>query len=277
MSISSDKPCCVISPSSGWVAIDFRALWTYRELLYFLSLRDIKIRYKQTALGVSWALLQPLLTMIIFTLFFGRAARIPSDGHPYAVFVLAGILPWTFFSNSVVNSSNSLVGNSSLISKVYFPRMIMPGSAVLAGLVDFAVTLVLMLVVLSYSKISISTNILVLPFLLLLTMLLALAIGSFFSALNVKYRDVRYALPFLVQLGMFVTPIIYPSSLVPPKWRFALMLNPMASVVESFRTALLGGFFNWASLGIATVTTLVLLFSGAYYFRRVEKAFADII
>ena len=272
-----EKPHLVIVPSKRWVALDLRSIWTFRDLLYFLTLRDVKIRYKQTALGVAWAVLQPLLTMLIFTLFFGRVAKIPSNGHPYALFAFAGLLPWTFFANAITNSGNSLVNNAALISKVYFPRLIMPSAAVLAGLVDLGVALVLMFGLAAFYGVGMSLNLVALPVLILLTTLLALAVSLFFAALNVKYRDVRYALPFLVQLAMFATPIIYPLSMVPKQWRWALVLNPMAGVVEGFRAALLGGQFDLPALALAAAMTAVLLALGAYYFRSVERNFADLI
>jgi len=272
-----EKPLLVMVPSKRWVALDLRSLWTFRDLLYFLTLRDVKIRYKQTALGVAWAVLQPLLTMLIFTLFFGRVAKIPSNGHPYALFAFAGLLPWTFFANAITNSGNSLVNNAALISKVYFPRLIMPSAAVLAGLVDLAVSLVLMFGLAAFYGVGMSLNILALPALILLTTLLALAVSLFFAALNVKYRDVRYALPFLVQLAMFATPIIYPISMVPQRWRWALLLNPMAGLVEGFRVSLLGGQFDLPGLELAGAITIILLALGAYYFRSVERSFADLI
>jgi len=273
----TDVPHLVITPSKRWVALDLRSLWMFRDLLYFLTWRDVKIRYKQTALGVAWAVLQPLLTMVIFTLFFGRVAKISSNGHPYPVFAFAGLLPWTFFANAITNSGTSLVNNSALISKVYFPRLIMPSAAMLAGLVDLSVSLVLMFGLAAYYGVGMSWNVLALPALILLTMLLALAVGLFFAALNVKYRDVRYALPFLVQLAMFATPIIYPLSLVPKQWRWALVLNPMSGLVEGFRVALLGGQFDVPALALAAAITLILLTAGAYYFRAVERSFADLI
>ena len=271
------EPVIVIVPSRRWVALDLRGLWAYRELLYFLAWRDVKIRYKQTALGVGWAILQPLLTLVIFTILFGRLAKIPSGGQPYSVFALAGILPWTFFANAITNASNSLVNNSNLIGKVYFPRLIMPAATVLAAVVDLGFSFVLMFGYYAYQHVPITINILFLPALVLVTILLAMAVGAFFAAMNVKYRDVRYALPFLVQLAMYATPIIYPLSLVPQQWRTVVGLNPMAAIVEGYRTALLGGVFNWPSLAIASLATVAILVGSAFYFRSVEKGFADIL
>ncbi len=273
----SMMPTVVIVPSSGWAVIDLASLWTYRDLLYFLTLRDVKVRYKQTALGVAWAILQPLLTMVIFAIFFGKFAKIPSDGIPYPLFAFAGLLPWTFFSTAVTNCGSSLVSNAALTNKVYFPRLIMPGATTLAGLVDFGVSLVLMFGMIVYYRLGITWNVLALPLLVVVTYSIALAVGVFFAALNVKYRDVRYALPFLVQLAMFATPIIYPSSMVPVQWRWILSINPMAALVEGFRACLLGGHFDFPALTAATCLTLFLLTASAVYFRSVEKHFADFV
>ena len=240
-------------------------------------MRDIKVRYKQTALGAAWAIIQPLFTMLIFTLFFGRLAGMPSDGIPYPIFAYAGLLPWTFFSNAVTNSGNSLVGNSNLITKVYFPRMIIPISSVGSGLVDFAIAFILLIVLMFYYGIGLSINILMVPVLIILTSLLAIGVGMWMSALNVKYRDIRYALPFVIQLGMFATPIIYPSSLVPEKWRWLMAFNPLAGQIEGYRSAFFGKPFDWFALGISAVLTLAILFYSTLMFKRMEKNFADII
>lgn len=273
----SPAPLLVITPTKRWVALDFRSLWAGRDLLYFLMLRDVKVRYKQTALGVAWAILQPLLAMLVFTLFFGKVAKIPSNGVPYPLFAYIGLLPWTFFANAITNSGNSLVNNASLISKVFFPRLIMPGATIAAGLVDLGVSFILMFGLMAFYRVPLNWNLLVVPVLVLLTALLAFAVGVFFAALNVKYRDVRYALPFLVQLAMFATPIIYPSSMVKEEWRWALKANPMAGLVEAFRTAVLGGHFDFTALAVSMGLTIVLLAVGIFYFRSVEKYFADII
>lgn len=272
-----EKPLVTIEPSKAWVPLDLRGLWAYRELLYFLTWRDVKVRYKQTALGVAWAIIQPLLTMLIFTLFFGQLAGVPSDGIPYPIFAYAGLLPWTFFSNSVTGSGNSLVGNSNLITKVYFPRMIIPGAAVAAGLVDFAIAFVLLIGLMIYYKITVTWAVLMLAPLSLLTTLLALGVGMWLSALNVKYRDIRYALPFLMQLWMFLSPIIYPVSMLPSNWRWMLELNPLTGIISGFRAALFGRAFDWMALGISTGITLVFLVYAAFSFRRMEKRFADIV
>jgi lipopolysaccharide transport system permease protein len=272
-----EQPLVTIEPTKGWVSLQLRDLWVYRELLYFLIWRDVKVRYKQTALGVAWAIIQPLFTMIIFTLFFGRLAGVPSDNIPYPVFAYAGLLPWTFFSNAITNSGNSLVGSANLITKVYFPRMIIPAAAVGAGLVDLAISFLILIPLMIYYKISVTWNILMFPAVVLLTALLALAVGMWLSALNVKYRDVRFALPFIVQLWMFVSPVIYPTSFLPPRFRWILSLNPLTGVIEGYRSALLGRFFNWSALAIATVITLAVLVYSSFAFRRMEKEFADII
>jgi lipopolysaccharide transport system permease protein len=273
----NDAPLIRIRPSRSWVALDLRDLWAYRELLFFLTWRDVKVRYKQTVLGVAWAVIQPLFTMLIFTLFFGRLAGVPSDGIPYPLFAFAALVPWTFFSNAVTNSGNSLVGNANLISKVYFPRLIVPGSAVGAGLVDFAISFVLLGFMMIFYRQPLSWNLLLLPVLVILLSLLALGVGLWMSALNVKYRDIRYALPFVVQLWMFVTPIIYPASMVPERWRWALALNPLAGIIEGFRASLFGRPIDWQLLGISTAVTLALLTYAAYLFRRLEKSFADVV
>ena len=272
-----EKPVVVIEPSKSWVALNLRGLWQYRDLLYILTMRDIKVRYKQTLLGAAWAIIQPLFTMLIFTLFFGKLAGMPSDGIPYPIFAYAGLLPWTFFSNAVTNSGNSLVGNSNLITKIYFPRMIIPMASVASGLLDFVIAFGLLVVLMFYYGVGLSINLLILPVLLVLTSLLAIGVGMWMSALNVKYRDVRYALPFLVQLGMFASPIIYPLSLVPEKWRWLMALNPLAGQIEAYRSAFFGKPFDWLSLGVSAVLTFAVLVYSAYNFRRMEKSFADII
>jgi lipopolysaccharide transport system permease protein len=274
-------PHLVIEPSRSWVALNLRDLWQYRELLYFLTWRDVKVRYKQTALGAAWAVIQPLATMLVFTLFFGKLAGMPSDNIPYPLFAYAGLLPWTFFANAVTNSGNSLVGSSNLITKVYFPRLIIPGAAVLAGLVDFAIACVILAVMLVWYQVPVGAGLLMLPALVALTSLLALGVGMWLSALNVKYRDIRYAIPFLIQLWMFATPIIYPASLLPEKYRPVFALNPMAGIIEGYRVALLSGVngagFDWLSLGISAGVALAILIYAAYDFRRMEKTFADIV
>ena len=272
-----DQPLVVIEPNKSWGAAELKDLWAYRELLYFLTWRDVKVRYKQTELGIAWAIIQPLLTMLIFTLFFGRLARIPSDNVPYPVFAYAGLLGWTFFSNAITNSGNSLVGSANLITKVYFPRMIIPGAAVAAGLVDFVIALIILVFLMIYYGVAVTWSILMFPAVVLLTTLLALAVGMWLSALNVKYRDIRFALPFLVQLWMFVSPVIYPTSLIPAKYRWLLWLNPMTGIIEGYRSSLFNLPFNWIALAISVGITAILLVYASYSFRRMERSFADII
>jgi lipopolysaccharide transport system permease protein len=271
-----DKPLVTIEPTKAWVALNLRDLWVSRELFFFLTWRDVKVRYKQTLLGAAWAILQPVCSMIIFTLIFGRLAGIPTDGIPYPIFAYAGLLPWLFFSNAVTNSGNSLVGSSHLITKVYFPRMLIPGAAVAAGLVEFGIAFTVLVGLMIYYRIGMTMNLLMLPVLVLMTTLLAVGVGMWMSALNVKYRDVRFALPFLIQLWFFSSPIIYPASFL-KKWQTLLILNPMAGIIEGFRSALFGRPFNWTALLVSALVTLIVLVYSAYSFRRMEKSFADVI
>ena len=271
------RPIVTIEPSKSWVALDLRGLWAYRELLYFLMWRDVKVRYKQTLLGAAWAIIQPLFTMIIFTLLFGRLAGIKSDDIPYPLFAYAGLLPWTFFSNAVTTSGNSLVGSANLVTKIYFPRLIIPSAAVAAGLVDFLLAFLVLIPLMFYYGVTVSTKLFLVPVLVLLITLLALAVGMWMSALNVKYRDVRYALPFVIQLWMFVSPVIYPSSMLSGKLRIFLTINPLTGIIENFRAALLNRRLNLSSLAISTGITLILLLYSAYSFRRMERHFADIV
>ena len=272
-----DEPVVRIRPSRSWVAIHVRELWAYRELLYFLTWRDVKVRYKQAALGAAWAIIQPVMTMLIFTLFFGKLVKVPSDGIPYPIFAYAALLPWTFFANAITNSGNSLVGSASLITKVYFPRLIVPAAAVCAGLVDFAIAFVVFVGLFIYYGFAVTWEIVLFPVLVLLTAILALGVGLWMSALNVKYRDVRYALPFLVQLWMFASPVIYPSSLMPERWRWVLVINPLTGIIEGYRAALLGRPFMWGALAYSAVASIVALIYAAYFFRHMEREFADIV
>ncbi len=271
------EPLVVIQPSNRWDLLSLKDIWAYRELLFFLTWRDVKVRYKQTALGAAWAILQPLFMMLIFTIFFGRLAGVGSSGIAYPLFALAGLVPWTFFANAITASGNSLVGSANLITKVYFPRLIVPAAAMLAGLVDFVLAFVLLCLLMVYYRTGITVQILFLPVLVLLTALFALGVGTWMSALNVKYRDVRFALPFLIQLWLFVSSVILPSSAIPAKWRWLLMLNPMSGIIEGYRAALFGLPFDWTALGIAAVLTIVTLIYAIYSFGRVERSFADII
>ncbi|HYY41820.1 MAG TPA: ABC transporter permease, partial [Pyrinomonadaceae bacterium] len=248
-----------------------------RELLFFLAWRDVKVRYKQTALGAAWAVLQPLFMMLIFTIFFGRLAGVESGGIPYPLFALAGLVPWTFFANAITASGNSLVGSANLITKVYFPRALVPAAAVAAGLVDFIIAFLTLAGLMLYYRVGLTAHILMLPVLVVLTTLFALGVGMWMSALNVKYRDIRFALPFLIQIWLFVSSVIMPSTTLPVKWRWLLALNPMSAIIEAYRAALFGWPFDWPMLGLAAGITLVVLVYSAYSFRRVEKTFADII
>lgn len=267
-----------IRPSKGWVSLKLRDLWEYRELLYFLAWRDIKVRYKQAFLGVVWVILQPLLTMLVFSVFFGYLIRVPSDGIPYPIFVFAALLPWQLFAYSLTESSNSLVANQQLITKVYFPRLIIPLATILAGLVDFAIAFVIFIVMMLSYGILPTASILLLPLLVLLAIASALAVGILLSALNIQYRDVRYVLPFLTQFWLFLTPIAYPSSIVPQQWRALYGLNPMAGVVEGFRWALFGQSQGiWPLTIVSSLAVMGLLVFGLIYFRRMEKTFADVI
>jgi lipopolysaccharide transport system permease protein len=272
-----------VRAGTGWRALDLLELWRYRELLWFLALRDIKLRYKQTALGVAWAVIQPLFNVIVFSVFFGALAGIKSDGFPYPLFALTALLPWQLFSYALTQSSNSLVNEQRLITKVYFPRLIVPIASVLSGLVDFAVTFVLVLCFMAYytwvgTPLPWSWTLLALPALVLFALVTALAVGLWLAALNVQYRDVRYMIGFLAQLWMFASPVAYPSSLVPERLRPLYGLNPMAGVIEGFRWALLGSeAVDWSMLGVSALVVVLLLVGGLYYFRRLERTFADVV
>jgi lipopolysaccharide transport system permease protein len=273
-----DIPVIRIEPSKGWVSLKLNELWEYRELLYFLTWRDIKVRYKQSILGVGWAILQPLLTTLIFTFVFGRFAGVPSNGIPYPLFAFAALLPWQYFASAVGRSGVSLVNSANLISKVYFPRLIVPLSAALAPVVDFAVTLVILIVMMFYYGVAPTWNIVFVPLFLLLSFATAMAVSLWLSALNVRYRDVGYIIPFMVQIWMFISPVAYPSSLVPEKWRLLYGLNPMAGVIEGFRWALFGTSEAPDVVGmISSVVVIVILFGGLLYFQKTEQTFADIV
>jgi lipopolysaccharide transport system permease protein len=267
-----------IAPSKGWVPLRLNELWEYRELLYFLTWRDIKVRYKQTALGAAWAIIQPVFTMVIFSLFFGRLAKMPSDGVPYPIFSMAGLVPWTFFVYGLSQASNSLVGSQNLIKKVYFPRLVIPISSLCSGLVDFAIAFVILFVMMFYYGIAPGWNILWIPAFILLTLVTSLGVGLWLSALNVEYRDVRFTIPFLTQFWMFATPIAYPSSLLSEPWRTVYGLNPMVGVVEGFRWGLLGTQTQPGPMVLASVgAAIFLMITGAFYFRRMERTFADVV
>jgi len=271
-------PVIQISPSRGWVALKLGELWEYRELLYFLVWRDIKVRYKQTVLGIAWAIIQPFFTMIVFSLFFGRLAKMPSDGMPYPIFSYAALVPWSFFANGLSMASNSLVDSANLIKKVYFPRLAIPLATVLSGIVDFVLAFVMLLGMMLYFGIVPTIDVLWLPFFLMLALLTSLGVSLWLSAMNVQFRDVRYTIPFLTQLWLFATPIAYPSSLLSEPWRTLYGINPMVGVVEGFRWALLGTNTSPGPIIIvSSFVSLSLMVSGAFYFRRMEKTFADVV
>src|SRR5262249_5083815 len=267
----------IIEPPSGWRLLDWKELWAYRELLYVLTTRDIKVRYKQTFLGFAWAIIQPFMMMVVFSVFFGRLAKMPSDGFPYPIFVYAALLPWTFFANSISNSANSLVGSAHLVSKVYFPRLIIPLSSVGSGLIDFAIAGGILLLLMVYYGVSWTPNLLMVPILVAGAAFTALGVGTLLAALNVAYRDFRYVVPFLVQFWMFATPVVYPASLVPREWQWALFLNPMAGVIEGFRSAFLGRPFDVPGILVSLAIAGMLFAAGTAYFGKVERRFADII
>jgi len=275
---ASPEGVVFVRPPGGGLSVGLRELWEYRELVYFLTWRDIKVRYKQTALGASWAIIQPFFTMIVFSLFFGQLAKVPSDGIPYPIFSYTALVPWTFFAHGISQSANSLVGNANLITKVYFPRLVVPLSGVISGAVDFGLAFVVLLGMMAFYGLWPTWAVLWLPLLLLLAFVTALGVGLWLSALNVQFRDVRYAVPFLIQFWLFATPIAYPSSLLSEGWRMIYALNPMVGVAEGFRWALLGtqtapGPVIFVSL-LAALATLI---SGAFYFRRMEETFADVV
>jgi len=273
----STIPTLIIRPPRKWVPVDLKELWAYRELVTSFTLRDIKLRYKQTGLGIAWAVLQPVLTMVIFTVFFGGLAKIPSDGVPYPLFVLAALLPWTLFAEGLTRSTTSMVTNANIMTKVYFPRLIMPLSSIISPLVDFAVSFLILIAMMVYYGFMPTLNILFLPVFLLLALATALGVGLWLSALNVKYRDFQYTVPFLIQIWMFASPVVYASSLVPESMRMWYGLNPMAGVIEGFRWALLGTGAPNAMVLVSVGMVIVLLVSGMFYFRRMEQYYADIV
>ena len=271
-------PYIRVEPTKGWVSLKLTDLWDYRELLYFFIWRDVKVRYKQTILGASWAIIQPFFTMIVFSLFFGKLAKMPSDGIPYPIFSYAALVPWNFFANGLNQASNSLVGNSNLIKKVYFPRISMPCASVFGGLVDFVLALTMLIGMIFYYGMLPTINVLWLPFFLMLAIITSLGASLWLSAMYVQFRDVRHIVPFLTQIWLFATPIVYPSSLLAEPWRTLYGINPMVGVVEGFRWALLG--VNTAPgpmIIVSFLTAIGLLISGAFYFRRMEKTFADVV
>jgi lipopolysaccharide transport system permease protein len=277
-----EKPVVTIQARSAWTLMDFRELWHYRELLYFLTWRDVKVRYKQTILGVAWVVLQPVLSTIIFTIFLGRLARVPSDGVPYALLVFAGLLPWTFFATALTTASVSLVNHAHLITKTYFPRMMIPVATICARLLDFSISFVVLMGLMIIYHVPFSARLLGILPLLILTALLTTAVGVWASAINVKYRDVGVAIPVLTQLWMFASPVVYPSTLIysshlSPIWKFVYSLNPLVGIVDNFRALLFGLPFNWSGLWVSVSVTLVLLVIAAFEFRRMERIFADVV
>ena len=271
-------PTLVIEPKPGWRAVDVRELWRYRELLLFLSWRDIQVRYKQTVLGAAWAIIQPVMTMVVFTIFFGRLGGMQEHTSlPYPIFIYAALLPWQFFSASVGQAGQSLISGSNLISKVYFPRLIIPFSTVGVSLLDFAISFIVMLGLMLYYRVPFGFGMLALPFCLLGTLVAAIGVGTFLSALAVAYRDFRYVIPFMIQLWMFSSPVAYPFEVVPEKWRMLYALNPMAGIISGYRSALLNEPFQWAAIAISMSVSILAFFVGVIYFRRVERRFADIV
>jgi len=267
----------LIEPRRGWNMLNWRELWAYRELLWVLTARDVKVRYKQTVLGAAWAVIRPLLTMVIFSIVFGQLAKMPSDGYPYPVFVYAALLPWTFFSAAITSSGQSLVGSANLVSKVYFPRLIIPLSSIGAGLVDLAIATVVLLAMMAWYGVGFTWNLLAAPLLLAGVVFVALGVGTLLSALTVAYRDFTHLTPFLVQIWMYITPVIYPVALVPEQWRWLLYVNPMTGLIEAFRSAFLGKPFDVGGIGLSFAVALAIFALGVAYFERVERRFADII
>ena len=267
----------VIEPRKGWRALDLQELWAYRELLFVLTMRDIKVRYKQTVLGFSWAIIQPAMMMVVFSVFFGGLAKMPSDGHPYPLFVYSGLLPWTFFQTAVGSASSSLLNSSHLVTKVYFPRLMIPLSAIGSGLADFLIATMVLFVLMAIYGGTFGLSLLLAPFLILGVVFIALGVGTFLAALTVSYRDFRYVVPFMLQFWMFATPVIYPASLVPEKWRMLLYLNPMAGMVEGFRAAFLGSALDLGAVALSLATSALIFAAGVAYFEKVERRFADII
>src|SRR6266436_2921513 len=273
-----NTPVIRIEPSQGWFSLRLWQLLEYQELLYFLAWRDVKVRYKQTVIGVGWAVLQPVITMIVFTAIFGRFAKIPSDGLPYPIFSFSALIPWTYFATALNRSMASVVAESQLISKVYFPRLILPLAGTLAGIVDFSISLIVLLGMMVWYGVDITWWLLTLPAFMLFALLTALAVGLWLSALNVRYRDVGHAVPFLIQIWMFLSPVAYPVSLVPEKWRLLYSLNPMVGVIEGFRWALLGKESpDFKLIAVSTAVVVALLLGGLVYFKRIERTFADVV
>lgn len=275
--LETKKPVIVNESQDTLASLDLREIWARRELLYFLTWRDVKVRYKQTAMGAAWAIIQPLFMMLTFAVFFGLLIGVPTDGLPFILFFYCGLMPWTFFSGAVNAGSGSLIGSSNLITKVYFPRLIVPAAAVCALLVDLVITLVILVGLGIYYGIHLTWNLAMLPVLILMTVVLAFEFGLWLSALTVKFRDIRHALPFVLQLWMFLTPIVYPLSIVPEKWRWLMYINPLTGIVEGIRSVFTAQRFNWTAIAFTTVALVVMLIWSVYTFRRIEKSFADLI
>lgn len=268
----------VVRPREGWTTLDLRAVWDQAALVYFLAWRDVKVRYRQTVIGVTWAILQPFLTMVVFTVLFGRLAGISSDGHPYPIFAFSALVPWTYFTHALTKASSSVVANRAVVTHVYFPRLVLPIAAVLGGLMDFAIAFAILLAMMAAYGVVPTAAIWTLPFFILLMVATALGMGLWLSALNVQYRDISNALPFVIQLWLFLTPVAYPSSMIPPAWRQVYGLNPMAGVTDGMRWALLGSAqMSWQLVAVSTIAAAALLLSGLYFFRSREDGFADVV
>jgi len=270
-------PTLIIRPPKKWVPVDLHELWEYRELLYSFVARDVKIRYKQTALGFLWAIIQPLFMMVVFTIFFGGLAKIPSESIPYPLFSFAALIPWTLFSEGLTRSTTSMVGNANIMTKVYFPRLLMPVSGILSPLVDFAIAFVILILMMAYYGFVPTIAIVLLPAFILLAIMTSLSVGLWFSALNVKYRDFQYTIPFLIQLWLFASPVVYPASMLPESWQFIYALNPMVGVIEGFRWALLGTNPPGAMILVSASVVVLLLVGGLFYFKKMEQHFADVV
>jgi lipopolysaccharide transport system permease protein len=275
----TEYPLQVIEPQKGWIGINWAEIWQYRELLYFLTWRDVKVRYKQTALGAAWAILQPVMQMLLFSVIFGRLAGLDqkTGGVPYPIYVYAALLPWTFFANAINSSGNSLVGNANLISKVYFPRLVVPLAGVCAGLVDFAVASVVLVALMLFYGVALPWQLALLPVFVLGAVLIATGVGILLSALTVAYRDFRYVVPFMIQVWLYATPVMYPPTIFPERWRWVLAVNPMTGIIEGFRAVFLGRPLDVAPTALSLAVGVLLFFAGTAYFRSVERRFADII
>jgi len=268
----------IIRRRYGLIGVDFKELWRYRELFWFLALRDILVRYKQAVIGITWSIIQPLITMLVFSLIFGKVAKLPSDGVPYPMLVFTALIPWMFFANSMTKASSSIVASTSMISKVYFPRLIIPTSAVISGTIDFCIAFFLLIGMIVWYKIIPTVNIIFLPLFIFFAFMTALAIGLWLSALTAEFRDVIYTVPFFVQAGMYLSPVAYSSSIIPEKWKFLYSLNPMAGVIDGFRWCILGTVMpNWTGIIISVISVLVIFTGGLLYFRKMERTFADVI